>query len=308
MNILVTGGAGFIGSHVSEKLVELGETVTVIDNLCAGVEENLPKTVRFCRMGIEDSNCEEIFKNGSFDTVIHLAAQVSVGVSIERPIFDATVNIIGLINILDLSRRYGVKKFIFASSAAVYGDKNQLPIRETEELDPKSPYGISKKTGELYSLKWEEIYGLETLCFRFSNVYGPRQGAGQDGSVIPGFIEKAYNGKPLRINGDGEQSRDFVYVEDVAAGIIAGIYSGASGVYNLSSNSRHSLNELINLLKKHLPEFSIEYGPDRLGDIRHSMLDNFRARHDFSWEISYGLDEGLKKTCMWYNTRKTCKL
>ena len=308
MNILVTGGAGFIGSHVSEKLIELGEMVTIIDDLSAGLEENLPKDVRFCQIGIENSRCEEIFKNGCFDAVIHLAAQVSVGISIEKPILDATVNIIGLLNMLDLSRRYGVKKFIFASSAAVYGDKKQLPVREDEELDPKSPYGISKRVGELYTLKWEELYGLVTLCFRFSNVYGPRQTAGQDGSVIPGFIENARAGKPLKINGDGGQSRDFIYVEDVAAGIIAGIHSGARGIYNLSSNSRHSLNELISLLKKNLPEFSTEYGPNRPGDIRHSLLDNSSAKKDFSWEISYSLGEGLKKTCMWYNTRKTCKL
>ena len=304
MNVLVTGGAGFIGAHVCEKLLSLGEKITVLDNLSTGLIKNLDSRVPVESMDIEDKSCEEIFRKGQFDTVIHLAAQISVHTSMERPYLDASTNVGGLVNMLDLSRRFGVKKFVFASTAAVYGDKALLPIREAEELDPKSPYGISKAVGELYCRKWKEIYGLDTISLRFSNVYGPKQGLIQEGSVIPCFVEKAISNKPLRIDGDGEQTRDFLYVEDLAEGIICGARGKQVGVYNLSSQSSCSINELVEILKAYLPEIKVERGPERLGDIRHSMLDNSKAIQDFNWKPKYSLAEGLKKTCDWCSLNK----
>ncbi len=297
MDVLITGGAGFIGSHVAERFLKEGDRVTILDNLSAGEKANVPKGAKFVCMDVEDRNCEKVFKDGGFDLVIHLAAQISVAASMEDPHQDARSNVLGVVNMLELSRKYRVEKFVYASSAAVYGEKSALPVQETDELCPKSPYGISKLCGELYCEKWSEIYQLKTLIFRFSNVYGPRQAAYGDGSVVPSFIKGAVEKTPIRIHGDGEQTRDFVFVLDLAQWLVQGAKSRLTGIYNLSSNTRHSINELVDTLGQLYPELQVIHGPERPGDIRHSVLDSTRLRKGLRLSEGCSFHDGLRITC-----------
>ncbi|PAB57748.1 NAD-dependent epimerase/dehydratase family protein [Anaeromicrobium sediminis] len=307
MKVLITGGYGFIGSHVADRFYKEGHEVYIIDNLSTGKAENVEVKHKFYKLGIEDKKCEEIFKVNKFHVVINLAAQVDVNMSLKNPRLDAQVNIMGLVNMLELSAKYGVKKFIFASSAAVYGDNETLPLTEKSKISPISPYGISKLIGEYYCIKWNEIYGLNTIAFRFSNVYGPRQGVKGEAGVVSIFLKKLMKGDKLTVFGDGEQTRDYIYVEDVVDGIYKStMVSNISGVYNLSTNTEKSLNDLLEVLKSLESIEEILYGEKRKGDILHSRLDNTRVKKDLNWRNIYSLEEGLSKTYEWY--RQNCKL
>ena len=197
MKVLITGGYGFIGSFVAERFYKEGYEVFIIDNLSTGNKQNVDFKHKGYVLSVEDRKCEEIFRSNRFDTVVHLAAQVNVKTSIEDPILDSKSNVLGLSNMLSLAQKYNVHKFILASSAAVYGNNDEIPLSESSTCDPISPYGINKWIGETYCRKWKELYGLDTLCFRFSNVYGPRQGSVGEGGVISIFMEKVMNGKEL---------------------------------------------------------------------------------------------------------------
>ena len=300
MNVLITGGYGFIGSHVAEEFFKEGYRIFIIDNLSTGNSKNIKFKHTSFQLDIEDHRCEEVFRSNKFDAVIHLAAQINVVGSIEDPYRDTKSNILGLINMLQLSAQYGVRKFAFASSAAVYGNNRQVPLSEEAMTDPLSPYGMSKATGELYCKKWSALYGLSTICFRFSNVYGPRQGVVGEGGVISIFMERAAGGKELEIFGDGNQTRDFIYVKDIANAIYKAVEKDISGIFNLSTNSESSLNELIEILKELQPIKDVLYKDEREGDIKNSCLDNTKIRQVLNWEPRYSLAEGLKSTYKWY--------
>lgn len=300
MNVLITGGYGFIGSHVAEEFFSEGHRIFIIDNLSSGNVENIRFKHASFIMDIEDTRCSEVFRSNRFDAVIHLAAQINVASSFDDPYGDTRSNILGLVNMLQLSAQYGVKKFVFASSAAIYGNNSDIPLKEEAMPDPLSPYGMSKAAGELYCRKWNDLYGLSTICFRFSNVYGPRQGIKGEGGVVSIFMEKAAEGKELPIFGDGNQTRDFIYVEDIALAIHKAVETGISGIYNLSTNSESSVNELIEALDRLQPVNSIVHKAERDGDIRNSRLDNSRLRSAICWEPRYSLEEGLKNTHAWY--------
>jgi len=304
MRVLITGGYGFIGSHVAERFVQEGEEIFILDNLSTGRRSNIPFKHRSMIVSIEDSNCEKAFQTGRFDVVIHLAAQTSVAESVGNPRGDAKSNLLGLTNMLALSHKFGVKKFILASSAAVYGANTQLPLTETDDCDPISPYGMSKWAGEQYCRKWQQLYGLETLIFRFSNVYGPRQGAGGEGGVISQFLNRAMAGKELVVFGDGGQTRDFIYVGDIADAIYRASYSDLSGVFNLSSHTQTSVNELVDTLRRLHGPFKTSNKEPREGDIYHSTLDNRRLRKDLDWAPRYTMEEGLEKTYEWFKAEK----
>lgn len=309
MKVLVTGGYGFIGSFVAERFNKEGYEVSILDNLSSGSKRNVDFKHKSYILSIEERNCEEIFRNNRFDVVIHLAAQVSVATSMENPRQDTKSNVLGLSNMLVLSHKYGVKKFIFASSAAVYGMNDQLPLPETAPCNPISPYGINKMIGETYCLKWQEIYDLETLCFRFSNVYGPRQSSHGEGGVVSIFMERTTGGKELLVYGDGEQTRDFIYVEDVADAIYRSSYSDLSGVYNLSTNTENSVNDLIEALRSLHNSVSISYRDSRQGDISRSALDNTHIGNDLDWAPKYSFQEGLERTYEWFmNDRQPDKV
>ncbi|MFD1954131.1 NAD-dependent epimerase/dehydratase family protein [Paenibacillus thailandensis] len=305
MKVLVTGGYGFIGSHVAERFYKEGYDVFIIDNLSTGNRSNVDFKHKGYILSAEDDKCEEVFRSNRFDAVVHLAAQVDVAESMRNPQTDSESNIIGLVNMLTLAQKYKARKFIFASSAAVYGANDRTPLGETEPGDPLSPYGISKLAGESYCFKWRELYGLDTLVFRFSNVYGPRQGVKGEGGVVSVFMDKLLAGEKLYINGDGKQTRDFIFVQDVADAIYRASYSSLSGVYNLSANTEHSILELIAMLESiHARPVEVEHREEREGDIRHSSLNNAKVCRDLDWAPLYTLREGLAKTYVWFQANK----
>jgi len=297
----VTGGAGFIGSHVVEALLQANHEVFVIDNLSSGKKENLPPGVPFYQRDITDPGIADIVKETRPRALIHQAAQVAVPVSLRDPVFDASVNIIGTLNLLEACRKYGVEKVVFASSAAVYGNPEYLPVDEEHPLRPLSGYGISKLTVEKYLEAYRELYGLRWTALRYANIYGPRQDAQGEGGVVAIFIDKLLNNRQAVIFGDGRQTRDFVYVKDVAAANLLALEQGDGQILNISTGRASTVHELYHLIRQELGS-SLEpaYGPPRAGDIVHSYLDNRRAVAQLHWQPRYSLAEGLKETVEYY--------
>jgi UDP-glucuronate decarboxylase len=304
MRILITGGCGFIGSHVAERFSKDGSKIIIIDNLSSGRIENISSDFKFYNLNVEDSNCEQVFIEEAPDMVIHLAAQTDVSTSMQKPFLDTSSNILGTVNMLFLSHKYGIKRFVFASSAAVYGNSENIPLKEDETLNPLSPYGMSKMTGEIYCNKWFEIYGLNTLCLRFSNVYGPRQGVSGEGGVISIFIKRLISGAELIIFGDGNQTRDFIYVKDVADGIYHCTHSNFTGILNLSTCSEISLNTLVGTLGSIYTIKNVRYTHPRPGDIFRSSLDNAKLKNLIKWSPSCSFKEGITETLNWFIDRQ----
>ncbi|MFC6039624.1 NAD-dependent epimerase/dehydratase family protein [Paenisporosarcina macmurdoensis] len=300
MNILVTGGYGFIGSFIAERFYKENHSIFILDNLSSGKKGHVDFKHKSIIANIEDEQCEQFFKSHSFDVVIHCAAQTHVQQSIDQPLVDSSTNILGLINMLNLSKKYGVKKFVFSSSAAIYGNNLNLPLKEVEEAKPISPYGMNKMIGETYCEKWGEMYGLSSLIFRFSNVYGPRQDRSEESGVIAIFTNHMIVNQPLIIYGDGEQTRDFIYVGDVAEAIYRGVISNLSGTYNLSSNTETSINSLIDILSEFHSTPEIKRMASRSSDILQSRLDNTAIKSDLDWVPKYTLHEGINKTLSYY--------
>lgn len=301
MKVLVTGGYGFIGSHTVEMFYNEGYRVYIIDNLSSGNKDNVIVRHESYHISVEDEGCEEVFINNQFDVVVHLAAHIDASTSVEKPYFDAKSNILGLINMLDLSSKYKVKKFILASSAAVYGDNDKIPLSEEDKCDPISPYGLSKITGEQYCKLWKNINEMDSVSLRFSNVYGPRQSTKGEGGVVSIFMNNVLNDKKLSVYGDGEQTRDFIYVKDVVDAIYKSVKTGASDVLNISSNTQSSVNDLIHSIRNlHINNVDAEYTRPRKGDILHSRLLNHRAMNELNWKPLYSLEEGIKETYKWY--------
>ena len=302
MRVCVTGGAGFIGSHLVDRLIALGHTVLVIDNLTTGVREFVNPKAVFIEMDVRDVNIESIFADFKPQVVFHEAAQTMVPASMENPKMDCDVNLLGLVNILEASRKYKVEHFLMPSSAAVYGDLDTLPLTEDMIGKPTSFYGLTKLTGEGYLRIYEQAFGLKTVCFRYSNVYGPRQGDGGEGGVISIFTRLINEGQGLTIFGDGEQTRDFIYVDDVVeANIKAMNHPELTGVYNISTNTSTSVNKLVSYFKsisnKDLPVY---YEAERTGDIRHSRLCNQKAKVDFDFLATVDLECGLRDTISYF--------
>ena len=302
MRVCVTGGAGFIGSHLVDRLIALGHTVLVIDNLTTGVREFVNPKATFIEMDVRDANIESIFADFKPQVVFHEAAQTMVPASMENPKMDCDVNLLGLVNILEASRKHKVEHFLMPSSAAVYGDLDTLPLTEDMIGKPTSFYGLTKLTGEGYLRIYEQAFGLKTVCFRYSNVYGPRQGDGGEGGVISIFTRLINEGQGLTIFGDGEQTRDFIYVDDVVeANIKAMNHPELTGIYNISTNTSTSVNKLVSYFKsisnKDLPVY---YEAERTGDIRHSRLCNQKAKVDFDFLATVDLERGLRDTISYF--------
>ncbi|ASJ01003.1 SDR family oxidoreductase [Thermococcus gorgonarius] len=297
--VVVTGGAGFIGSHIAWELVKDNEVI-VIDNLYTGKEENVPPGAKLIKADIRDyQSIAELISNA--DYVFHEAAQVSVVESVRDPIFTEEVNVLGTLNILKaLIEGHG--KLIFASSAAVYGDNPNLPLKETERPRPLSPYGVTKATAEEYLRVFHELYGLPVVALRYFNVFGPRQGFNQYAGVISIFINRALAGEPLVIFGDGKQTRDFIYVRDVVkANLLAAESRKANGrVFNVATGKQTSILELaMKVIEITGTTSSIIFDKPRPGDIRHSLADISEIRK-LGFEPEWSLEEGLKKTVEWY--------
>ena len=300
MNILVTGGAGFIGSHLVRHLLAKGEKVTALDNLSTGLAENLPPEAEFIEMDILDERLKKVVAAGAFDAIVHLAAQTMVDISVKDPLFDARENLLGTVHVLEAARAANVKRIVFASTAAAYGDvkEDDLPVREAQPTEPMSFYGLSKLSVEKYLAMYHQLYGLEYVILRFANVYGERQGDGGEGGVISIFAKAMAEGRDITIYGDGEQTRDFVYAGDIAEGILAALRTEeVNAAYNLSTQTETSLRELVSLLAEICGrEIVPKYGPEREGDIYKSMLSNSRARRGLGWQPATTLAEGLRRT------------
>jgi nucleoside-diphosphate-sugar epimerase len=307
---LVTGGAGFIGSHIAEELAAKGFFVRVLDNFLTGKEENIASFldgIELFRVDIRDLDlCREALEG--IDYVLHQAALPSVPRSVEDPLLTTAINIEGTLNILLASKDASVKKVVFASSSSVYGDDEHLPKKEGLEGNPLSPYAVTKLAGEKYCQVFSEIYGLPTVCLRYFNVFGPRQDPfSQYAAVIPNFIMRLLSGEPLIIHGDGEQSRDFTYVANVVeANLQAAQADDVSGqVLNLGNGVQTSVNALAETLME-LMQKDIEpvHDEERPGDVRHSFADISKAESLLDYAPRVSLEDGLLKTIEWFSNQK----
>lgn len=303
MTILVTGGAGFIGSHLVAGLLSMNFRVVVVDNLSTGKRERIKSTVEFYQGDIRNREfLKGVMEKEQPEVIYHLAAQISVQESIKGPVEDAQTNIIGTLNLLDLAVQYKVKKIIFASSAAIYGTPKYLPIDEAHPADVLSGYAVSKYTVEHYLAVYKKLYDLDYTVLRYANVYGPGQLAGTEGGVVVIFVQHSLAGKPPIIYGDGEQTRDFIYVQDVVAANLAALNDGSERVINVSTGQPTSVNAVYKLLQEMTgTDIPASYQLARPGDIRHSILANLLAKQVLAWQPAYSLEEGLSETVKRWN-------
>jgi UDP-glucose 4-epimerase len=304
MNILVTGGAGFIGSNLVDSLIEEGHHTGVIDNLSSGKRGNVHPQSEFFEIDIANPLLGEVFASFKPDLVIHHAAQIDVRRSILYPDLDAAANIMGTISLLELCRRFEVRKIIYASSAAVYGAPQFLGITEDHPKRPQSFYGVSKFAVEPYIDVYSQLYGLDYTILRYANVFGMRQDAKGEGGVVSIFIDKLLRKESPIIYGNGEQTRDFIYVKDIVRANLAAIDLGSQSIVNLGTNQQTSINDLLNLAALAMGEkVNPIYQEGRAGDIEHSRLDNSLAEKVLRWEPRYSLMMGLEETCAYYKNR-----
>lgn len=301
-HILVTGGAGFIGSRVAKKYIQSGHRVTVIDNLSTGVEKNIPKGVQFYPLDIRSAELDELFQKNQFDIINHHAAQIDVRKSVDAPDYDAATNILGSIHLLELARKYQIRRFIYISTGgAVYGEPEYLPADENHPVRPLAPYGISKHTVEHYLELYSKLYGLEHIILRYPNVYGPYQNPYGEAGVNAIFIGQMLNGITPVIYGDGEQTRDFVYIDDIVSANLIALDSKNTGIYNLGRGKPISVNQIYQILQKitayHEP---VKYAPARAGEVNHIYLDAAKACNELAWKPKIDFEEGLSRTVRWF--------
>jgi UDP-glucose 4-epimerase len=302
MKALVTGGAGFIGSNIVRLLLQEGHRVAVLDNLMSGYRSNLDGlgSVDFFEMDIRDADAVTRAIEG-VEVVFHLAASVGNTRSIEYPMVDSDINIMGTLQILEAARSAGVRKVVFSSSAGIFGELKTLPIREDHPVEPDSPYGASKLGAEKLCLAYSKLFPLECVCLRYFNVYGVNQRFDAYGNVIPIFAHRMIRGEPVVIFGDGEQTRDFINVKDVALGNYqAAMAEGVSGAFNIGSETRITINQLADLMSAVSGiRPVIQHGPPRSGDVRHSLADISAARNAFGFEPEVELEQGLAEYMVW---------
>ena len=302
--LLVTGGAGFIGSHIVDKLIERKHHVVVLDDLSNGKIENVNKKSKFVKMSVND-NLNNLFSTEKFDYVFHLAAQMNLRKSLENPMDDAKRNCLGSLNVIENCYKNKIKRIIFSSTGgAIYSMDAELPCNEESVVQPESPYGLAKFTVENYLRIMKKVYGLNYTALRYANVYGPRQNAKGEAGVISIFISKLLEGKRPVIFGDGEQTRDFVFVEDVVRANLLALDSNLEGIFNVSSEVEASVNEVYEIIKDSLGiELEPEYGAEVKGELRRSVLDSSKLKSR-GWISKVGLEDGLKQTVEWF--RKNC--
>ena len=300
MNILVTGGAGFIGSNIVKRLLELGHEPVVLDDLSSGYRKNLLPEVSFFEGDVRDAELVVRAAEGC-GAILHLAASVGNKRSIDHPITDSEINILGTLNVLEAARQHNIDRIVFSSSAGIFGELKTLPIAEDHPQDPDSPYGVSKLAAEKMCLVYNKLYGMHNVCLRYFNVFGPHQRYDAYGNVIPIFANRLLKQEPLLIYGDGEQTRDFVNVRDVAnSNIKAALSSDVKGVFNIGSGTRVSVNELARQMQQASGvKAVIQYGPPRPGDVRDSLADISAARQSFGFEPNMELYAGLSEYWSW---------
>jgi UDP-glucose 4-epimerase len=294
MRAVVTGGAGFIGSNLVDALLARGDEVTVVDNLASGKRENVPDGARFVEADIRD----EALELGG-DVVFHLAAQADVNTSVQRPTYDASVNVLGTVNVLEAARRSGAQVVFSSTGGAIYGEVTGAPADEQTARLPVSPYGIAKLAAEEYLQGWNRIHGTRHVVLRFANVFGPRQDSGLEGGVVAIFLERLAAGEPTAIFGDGGQTRDFVYVGDVVGALLAAA-GRDGGVFNVGTGEETSVTRLHELCRAVSGvDEPPSHEPARLGDARRSVLDVSHSAAELGWRPQVSLEDGLRRTWEW---------
>jgi len=305
VRILVTGGAGFIGSHVADGFRAAGHDVAVVDDLSTGSQVNLDPSITLYQHDIRDESLERVFKGFRPDVVDHHAAQANVPASLIDPVFDASVNVLGGLNLLRLAAAHGVKKFIYISSGgAMYGepDPRDLPVKETAPVKPLSPYGASKQALEAWLGVYQRTFGLDYTILRYANIYGPRQGVREEGAVVAVFATRMATDQPLTIDGTGTQTRDFVYVGDCVTANVAALDRGSGCAVNIGTGRETSIREIFDSMAEvagytHQPGF----GPARKGDVVRIALDPALAREKLGWQAAMPLHEGLARTYKFFS-------
>jgi UDP-glucose 4-epimerase len=306
LKILVTGGAGFIGSHVADAYINAGHLVTIIDDLSTGRKENVNPKAKFIQLDLRSEMLRGVFREEKFDIVNHLAAQMDIRKSVEDPIYDASINIIGSVNLLGKCQEYGVRKFIFSSTGgAVYGEQDYFPADEQHPNRPLSPYGISKLTIEKYLYYYHVVYGLPYVALRYANVYGPRQNPRGEAGVIAIFTTKMLAGELPVINGDGKQTRDYVFVDDVVNANVRALQHDKTDIFNIGTGIETTVNEVFKLLNESTGAHCNEqHGPAKKGEQQRSVLETAKARKELGWAPQVNLNRGLERTVEFFRTNK----
>jgi nucleoside-diphosphate-sugar epimerase len=301
LQVLVTGGAGFIGSNLVKTLLSYGAKVRVLDNYSSGYRKNLEglNEVQVFEGDIRDRKLLDQAVNG-VEVVFHLAASVGNKRSIDFPLEDADVNVMGTLQLLEASRMAGVRKLVVSSSAGIFGELKILPIREDHPIEPDSPYGCTKLCEEKLSLSYARLYPMEVVCLRYFNVFGPNQRYDAYGNVIPIFVFNMLNNRPIVIFGDGEQTRDFIHVDDVVqANLRAAVATGVSGAFNIASGSSISINKLVEMVVAKRTGVTVEYGSERPGDVKHSIADVSLAARMINFKPQKNFEEGIREYVKW---------
>lgn len=307
MKILVTGGAGFIGSHIVDAYVQLGHDVTVVDNLSTGQRENLNPKSRFVELDIRDAHkVAEVFGTTHFDFVNHHAAQMDVRRSVDDPVYDASVNIIGVLNILECCVKRGVPRVVFASSGgAIYGEQDYFPADEQHPTRPISPYGVAKLTTENYLFYYKTVHHLDSVCLRYANVYGPRQNPEGEAGVVAIFTSKMLANEQPVINGDGKQTRDYIYVGDVVQANVLSLKGAGSQVFNIGTGVETDVNTLFHCLKGATGSNAEEsHGPAKKGEQLRSVLDARKIHTALGWKPAISFEEGLQRTVEYFGSKR----
>jgi len=310
LKILITGGAGFIGSHVADLLLENKYDVCIVDNLSSGKLENVNPNAKFYKCDIRDSQIYKIIEDEKPQIIIHNAAQMSVRNSVEDPLNDADINIIGGLNVLEAAKKAKVKKIIFASSGGVvYGEQQYFPADEDHPTKPICPYGVAKLSYEKYLYYYHYIFGIKYIALRYANIYGPRQDPNGEAGVVAIFSKKLLSGEQPIINGDGMQTRDYVYVKDVAIANLLAVNTDYIGEINIGTALETNVNKIFNILKNAAgkPDLEEVHGPAKEGEQKRSVLSYKKAQQILGWKPEVKLEEGLIKTFNWFNLTKVSR-
>jgi UDP-glucose 4-epimerase len=305
MKIAITGGAGFIASHIADAYIADGHEVHIIDNLSSGSLENINPKAVFHHLDINDEEIFGIFKRESFDLLNHHAAQMDVRYSVANPKEDAKINIIGGLNLYEAANQTGIKKIILASTGgAIYGEQDYFPADEEHPTRPCSPYGIAKLTNEKYLYYYKEVYGLNYAVLRYANIYGPRQSAKGEAGVVSIFCNKLLKGEQAIINGDGKNSRDYVFVSDVVKANIFALRDDFGGIYNIGTEIETDVNYIYDELRKLTnSSFDQVHGAAKAGEQRRSVITSNKFFNEFAWKPSVQFDEGLKQTVEYFRAK-----